>query len=79
MDKIEAFKKAILGFRKLSFVVLFTTVTTVCLACGILASEDYAIIWSTTGPAFFAASLTEHLMPLINDSINKRRARRSPR
>lgn len=61
MEQIQQFKALLIGFRKLTFGLILLSITTICLAMGLLSSEDYALIWAATGPAYMAASLAEHI------------------
>lgn len=62
MDNI---KKQIIGLRKLSFVVLLLLVTIALLVSSYINGSNFALIWAASAPAFFAASLAEHIVQKI--------------
>lgn len=59
MDRL---RKMLVGFRKLSFALILLAVTTTLVIAGIISGQDYALILSTSMPAFFAANLGEHIL-----------------
>lgn len=57
LTKIKQLKEATVGLRKLIFATQLLIVTTLLVIYAVIDGSDYALIWSTVGPAFMAANV----------------------